>query len=189
LLELNLVLCNRFAYSVENNEPRTRGSLIDGANEELLEFLLIELRSLVPIGDRLLGHWLRVRILRGSSFDCHSLVVFSQHSMRRRIYAALARDKFLCGFWACAFRYGKVRGRDSVIFVPKLVPTVCARNVMHCGQYLDSCEALKGVKVRVREIQNTMTRRDGEVRGRLGTRQGQRVRLCSMTSREGWCLL
>jgi hypothetical protein len=188
LLELNLVLCNRFAYSVENNESRTRGSLIDGANEELLEFLLIQLRSLVPISDRLLGHWLRVRILRGSSFDCHSLVVFSQPRTRRCIRVWRATN-YLCGFWACAFRCDRTRPRFGGIWSEVRSDSMRPRNVMHCSQNLDSREALKGVEVRVREIQNTMTRRDGEVRGRLGTRQGQRVRLCSMTSREGWCLL
>ena len=66
LRELDLVLRDRLPRAVEDNEARARGSLVYGANEELLQLCLVKLFLLVVVYRRIveivtlrLGHWLR----------------------------------------------------------------------------------------------------------------------------------
>jgi hypothetical protein len=71
LIELNLVLSYWLTNSVEYDESGTRRSLIYGSNKELLQLALVQV-ALRIVHDLLLGHWLRLRAVRGDVLCRHA---------------------------------------------------------------------------------------------------------------------
>lgn len=80
--ELDLVLGNRLPRAVEDDEARARGTLVYGADVELLQPGLVELLHLVAVDGRALeiltldlGHWLRVGALCRGLLNHHGCAV------------------------------------------------------------------------------------------------------------------
>lgn len=69
--KLDLVLSHGLTEAIEYNEASTRGSLVYGANEELLQLSLVQVRLWLVL-DLLLGHGLRFRVMRRNLLCRHA---------------------------------------------------------------------------------------------------------------------